>query len=73
VHAGFGEERAETYPGMTRARRRAPTLLNGLGALLTGRPLRATRPLHFFRPDGPMPKEFELPLTIRPGSDPPPR
>jgi len=27
VHAGFGEGRAETYPGMTRARRRASTLL----------------------------------------------
>jgi hypothetical protein len=64
VHAGFGERRAETYPGITRARRRAPTLLSGLTALLTGRPLRATRPLHFFRPDGPMPDAFELPLTL---------
>ena len=38
--------------------------VNGLGALLAGRPLRATRPLHFFRPDGRMPDELELPLTI---------
>jgi hypothetical protein len=38
--------------------------VNGLGALLAGRPLRATRPLHFFRPDGPMPDVVELPLTI---------
>ena len=30
----------------------------------TGRPLRATRPLHFFRPDGPMPDALELPLSI---------
>jgi REP element-mobilizing transposase RayT len=37
--------------------------VNGLGALLAGRPLRATRPLHFFRPDGPMPDALELPLT----------
>jgi hypothetical protein len=49
---------------MTRARRRAPTLLNGLGELLAGRPLRATRPLHFFRSDGAMPDALELPLTI---------
>jgi hypothetical protein len=34
-------------------------------ALLAGRPLRATRPLHFFRPDGPMPDALELPLTLR--------
>ena len=38
--------------------------INGLTALLTGRPLRATRPLHFFRPDGPMPDVLELPLTV---------
>jgi hypothetical protein len=55
---------------MTRARRRAPTLLNGLPALLTGRPLRATRPLHFFRPDGPMPDTVELRLTIPSGLGP---
>jgi putative transposase len=41
--------------------------VNGLAALLAGRPLRATRPLHFFRPDGPMPKAVELRLTIPPG------
>ena len=38
--------------------------VNGLGALLAGRALCATRPLHFFRPDGPMPDALELPLTI---------
>jgi len=40
--------------------------VNGLAALLSGRPLRATRPLHFFRPDGPMPDMLEMPLTIPP-------
>ena len=43
-------ERVHHWPGV-----------NGLGALLAGRPLRATRPLHFFRPDGPMPDALELP------------
>jgi hypothetical protein len=38
--------------------------VNGLGAVLAGRPLRATRPLHFFRPDGAMPDALELPLRI---------
>jgi hypothetical protein len=38
--------------------------VNGLTALLTGRPLRATRPLHFFRPDGSLPDALELPLTL---------
>jgi hypothetical protein len=38
--------------------------VNGLGALLAARPLRATRPLHFFRPDGSMPDTLELPLTL---------
>ena len=38
--------------------------VNGLGALVAGRPLRATRPLHFFRPDGPMPDVLELPLIV---------
>jgi putative transposase len=38
--------------------------VNGLGALLAGRPLRATRPLHFFRPDGGMPDALELPLSL---------
>src|ERR1044071_4715111 len=41
-----------------------PGILNGLGALLAGRSLRATRPLHFFRPDGSMPDTLELPLTL---------
>jgi hypothetical protein len=40
--------------------------VNGLAALLTGRSLRACRPLHFFRPHGPMPDEVELQLTIPP-------
>jgi REP element-mobilizing transposase RayT len=40
--------------------------VNGLGALLAGRALRARRPLHFFRPDGPMPYEVEMRLTIPP-------
>ncbi|HEX7840064.1 MAG TPA: hypothetical protein VF469_21455 [Kofleriaceae bacterium] len=38
--------------------------LNGLAALLAGRPLRTTRPLHFFRLDGPMPDALELPLVV---------
>jgi putative transposase len=38
--------------------------VNGLAALLTGGSLRAHRPLHFFRPDGPMPDEVEMRLTI---------
>jgi REP-associated tyrosine transposase len=46
-------ERAHHWPGV-----------NGLSALLNGRPLRATRPLHFFRPDGPMPQTLEISLTI---------
>jgi hypothetical protein len=33
-------------------------------ALLTGRPLRATRPLRFFQPDGPMPDVLERPLSL---------
>jgi len=40
--------------------------VNGLGALLAGRPLRATRPLHFFRPDGSMPEAVEMQLAIPP-------
>jgi REP-associated tyrosine transposase len=52
---GLEVERVHQWPGVT-----------GLTALLAGRPLRATRPLHFFRPDGPMPDELELPLTIPP-------
>jgi len=38
--------------------------VNGLAALLAARPLRATRPRHFFRPDGNMPDALELPLTL---------
>ncbi len=37
--------------------------VNGLAALLAARPLRATRPSHFFRSDGSMPDALELPLT----------
>lgn len=33
-------------------------------ALLAGRPIRAKRPRHFFREDGPMPEEIELPLGL---------
>jgi hypothetical protein len=46
-------DRVDHWPGV-----------NGLSALLAGRPLRATRPLHFFRPDGAMPDALDLPLTI---------
>jgi putative transposase len=38
--------------------------VNGLASLLAGRCLRATRPLHFFRSDGPMPEIVELRLTV---------
>ncbi|MEO7729682.1 MAG: hypothetical protein ABIY55_01830, partial [Kofleriaceae bacterium] len=38
--------------------------VNGLGALLAGRPLRADRPGHFYRRDGVMPEAVELRLTI---------
>ena len=48
-------ERVRHWPGV-----------HGLAALLAGRPLRATRPLHFFRRDGSMPDALELPLTIPP-------
>jgi len=48
-------DRAHHWPGV-----------NGLTALLLGRPMRATRPLHFFRPHGPMPDAIELRLTIPP-------
>jgi hypothetical protein len=37
-------ERVHHWPGV-----------NGLSALLNARRIRATRPLHFFRSDGPMP------------------
>ena len=48
-------ERAHQWPGV-----------NGLAALLSGRALRATRPLHFFRADGRMPEAVELELSIPP-------
>jgi len=48
-------DRAHHWPGV-----------NGLIALLNGRPLSARRPLHFFRPNGPMPDAIELRLTIPP-------
>ena len=48
-------ERVHHWPGV-----------NGLPALLSGRPLRATRPLHFFRRDGVMPDVLELELAIPP-------
>jgi hypothetical protein len=48
-------ERAHQWPGV-----------NGLAALLSGRALRATRPLHFFRADGAMPEAVELTLSIPP-------
>ncbi len=40
--------------------------VNGLHALLKGRPLRAVRPRHFFRANGPMPAEVQLTLAIPP-------
>ncbi|HEX2687982.1 MAG TPA: hypothetical protein VHN14_15245 [Kofleriaceae bacterium] len=46
-------DRVHNWPGV-----------NGLNALLTGRPLRATRPLHFFRPHGAMLDALELPPSI---------
>jgi REP element-mobilizing transposase RayT len=52
-------ERVHHWPG-----------INGLTALLNRRPLRATRPLHFFRPDGEMPEALEMTLTIPPRTRP---
>ncbi|HTL33138.1 MAG TPA: hypothetical protein VL326_08435 [Kofleriaceae bacterium] len=46
-------ERVEEWPGA-----------NGYRALLSGRPLRATRPTHFFSDDGTMPATVTLELTI---------
>ena len=40
--------------------------VNGLSALLNGRTLRARRPLHFFRREGSMPDELEMPVAIPP-------
>jgi hypothetical protein len=48
-------ERVHHWPG-----------INGYRALITGKVLRATRPRHFFRPDGPMPEVVEAQLTIPP-------
>jgi putative transposase len=48
-------ERVHHWPGV-----------NGLVALLSGRRLRATRPWHFFRPNGLMPDALELELAIPP-------
>lgn len=48
-------ERVHHWPGV-----------NGLKALLTGRPLRATRPKYFFRAKGPMPAEVQMSLSIPP-------
>lgn len=48
-------ERVEQWPGA-----------NGYHALLSGEPLRATRPTHFFSEDGTMPAEVTLELTIPP-------
>ena len=59
VHAGFGKGHPETT-WRKLGRRRVPISLNGLAALLGGHPLRATRPLHFFRPGGPMPEAVTL-------------
>jgi putative transposase len=46
-------ERVEEWPGAS-----------GYSALMTGQPLRATRPRKFFAADGTMPKEVTLHLTI---------
>jgi putative transposase len=39
---------------------------HSLAELLAGRCLRAKRPRHFFRPDGPMPEVVEMRLTLPP-------
>ncbi|HEX2689474.1 MAG TPA: hypothetical protein VHN14_22790 [Kofleriaceae bacterium] len=46
-------ERTHHWPGV-----------NTFIAMLAGRQLRATRPRHFFRSDGPMPDALEMSLTI---------
>ena len=48
-------ERVHQWPGV-----------NGLNAALARRPVRARRPWHFFRPEGPMPKDVEMRFTIPP-------
>jgi putative transposase len=54
VKAGL-VERVDDWPGAS-----------GYRALLSGTPLRATRPKHFFADDGTMPEEVTLHLTIPP-------
>ncbi|HEY1556709.1 MAG TPA: hypothetical protein VGF94_17860 [Kofleriaceae bacterium] len=46
-------ERVHQWPGV-----------HGLANLISGRPLRARRPLHFFRSSGPMPESAVLTLAI---------
>jgi len=46
-------ERVHHWPGV-----------NSLTALLAGRSIRATRPLHFFRRTGPMANSLEMPLSL---------
>lgn len=48
-------ERVHHWPG-----------INGYRALITGKTLRATRPRHFFRADGPLPEVVETKLSIPP-------
>jgi putative transposase len=48
-------ERVQHWPGV-----------NGLAALLAQSPLHATRPLHFFSPEGVMPAEVTLQLSLPP-------
>jgi len=48
-------ERIHHWPGV-----------NGYTRLMTGRPLHATRPRHFFRDPGPMPESVTLTLKIPP-------
>lgn len=48
-------ERAHQWPG-----------INGYRNLLSGKPLRATRPRHFFRSHGVLPESVTLPLAIPP-------
>lgn len=48
-------ERVADWPG-----------ISGVGALLDGRAIRATRPEHFFRRGGPMPDQVTLELVIPP-------
>ena len=52
-------ERAHQWPGV-----------NGLSAALGRRPVRARRPWHFFRPEGPMPKDVEMRSRSHPSLGP---